>query len=89
MNEKAVGSVHWSFWLIGAVMLIWNVNKGSSLLLTNNATSPIEPSLARPLRIKYPGACYHMMNRGLVCSDLFLDDSDRQRFLEIGVRQTL
>ncbi|MCH9016029.1 MAG: hypothetical protein IH877_10130, partial [Gemmatimonadetes bacterium] len=25
MNDKAVGSVHWSFWLIGAVMLIWNV----------------------------------------------------------------
>jgi len=25
MNDEAVGSVHWSFWLIGAVMLIWNV----------------------------------------------------------------
>lgn len=25
MNDKAVGSVHWSFWVIGAVMLIWNV----------------------------------------------------------------
>jgi hypothetical protein len=25
MSDKAVGSVHWSFWVIGAVMLIWNV----------------------------------------------------------------
>ncbi len=25
MNDKTVGSVHWSFWIIGAVALIWNV----------------------------------------------------------------
>ena len=25
MNEKTSGAVHWSFWLIGAVALIWNV----------------------------------------------------------------
>ncbi len=25
MNDKNVNSVHWSFWLIGAFMLIWNV----------------------------------------------------------------
>jgi hypothetical protein len=25
MNDESVGRVHWSFWLIGAVMLIWNV----------------------------------------------------------------
>ena len=25
MNDKNVKSVHWSFWLIGAFMLIWNV----------------------------------------------------------------
>jgi hypothetical protein len=25
MNEKPAGNVHWSFWVIGAVMLIWNV----------------------------------------------------------------
>ena len=25
MNEKTVGGVHWSFWAIGAVALIWNV----------------------------------------------------------------
>jgi hypothetical protein len=25
MNDKAASGVHWSFWLIGAVALIWNV----------------------------------------------------------------
>jgi len=25
MNDKTVGDVHWSFWAIGAVALIWNV----------------------------------------------------------------
>jgi len=25
MNDKAVGGPHWSFWLVGAVALIWNV----------------------------------------------------------------
>jgi len=25
MNDKTVGGVHWSFWLIGAVALIWSV----------------------------------------------------------------
>ncbi len=37
--------------------------------------------MARPLRIEYPGAYYHVMNRGLAYSDIFLDDNDRQRFL--------
>lgn len=25
MNDETAGAVHWSFWLIGAVALIWNV----------------------------------------------------------------
>ncbi len=25
MNDKTVGGVHWSFWAIGAVTLIWNI----------------------------------------------------------------
>ncbi len=25
MNDRTVGGVHWSFWIIGAVALIWNV----------------------------------------------------------------
>ena len=38
------------------------------------------PPMARPLRIEYPGAYYHVMNRGLARSNMFLDDN-RQRFL--------
>lgn len=37
--------------------------------------------MARPLRIEYPGAYYHVMNRGLAYSDIFVDNNDRQRFL--------
>ncbi len=25
MNDKTVGGVHWSFWIVGGVALIWNV----------------------------------------------------------------
>jgi len=39
--------------------------------------------MARPLRIEYPGAYYHVMNRGLARSNIFLDDSDRQGFLAL------
>jgi REP element-mobilizing transposase RayT len=37
--------------------------------------------MARPLRIQYPGAMYHVMNRGDQREDIFHDDEDRQRFL--------
>ena len=33
------------------------------------------------LRIEYPGAMYHVMNRGDQREDIFRDDEDRQRFL--------
>ncbi len=39
--------------------------------------------MARPLRIEYPGAYYHVMNRGLARSNIFLDNHDRQRFLAL------
>ena len=38
--------------------------------------------MARPLRIQYPGAFYHVMHRGNVGSDLFKTESDRGKFLE-------
>jgi hypothetical protein len=25
MNEKSIGDVHWSFWVIGIIALVWNV----------------------------------------------------------------
>jgi putative transposase len=38
--------------------------------------------MARKLRIQYPGAIYHVMNRGDRRESIFADDQDRLRFLE-------
>jgi len=38
--------------------------------------------MARPLRIEYPGATYHVMARGNQGRPIFEDDLDRRRFLE-------
>lgn len=37
--------------------------------------------MARPLRIQYPGAFYHVMCRGNKGSTIFTDNADRSRFL--------
>jgi len=37
--------------------------------------------MARQLRIEYPGAIYHVMNRGDRREDIFHDDKDRELFL--------
>jgi len=39
--------------------------------------------LSRPLRIRYPGAVYHVTCRGNERRDIFRDDVDREMFLEI------
>ncbi len=39
--------------------------------------------MTHPLRIEYPGAYYHVMNRGLAYGEIFQDDEDRERFLEL------
>lgn len=39
--------------------------------------------MARPLRIEFPGALYHVTTRGNARQDIFLDDEDRQRFLGV------
>jgi REP element-mobilizing transposase RayT len=39
--------------------------------------------MARPLRIEYPGAVYHVTSRGDARRKIFMDDSDRQQFLNI------
>src|SRR5216117_134815 len=38
--------------------------------------------VARKLRVQYPGAIYHLMNRGDRREPIFKDDADRARFLE-------
>ena len=37
MNDKTVGGVHWSFWAIGAVALIWDVMGGINFFMQMNA----------------------------------------------------
>jgi len=39
--------------------------------------------LARPLRIEYPGAYYHVMNRGLSRRHTFIENQDRKGFLDL------
>jgi len=39
--------------------------------------------MARPLRIQYPGAVYHITSRGNERKKIYLDNSDRIKFLEI------
>jgi len=39
--------------------------------------------MARPLRIEYEGAVYHVTSRGNARQDIFVDDGDRQEFLNV------
>ncbi|PYJ69641.1 MAG: addiction module toxin RelE, partial [Verrucomicrobia bacterium] len=39
--------------------------------------------MARPLRIEYPGAYYHVTTRGNERKAIFRDDRDRERLLEL------
>ena len=38
--------------------------------------------MSRPLRIEFAGACYHVMARGNAREPIFIDDQDRQTFLD-------
>lgn len=39
--------------------------------------------MPRPLRIEYPGACYHLMSRGDRRENIFGDEKDRTRFVKM------
>ena len=39
--------------------------------------------MARPLRIEFPGAVYHITSRGNERREIFRDDYDREDFLNI------
>lgn len=41
------------------------------------------PPMARPLRLEFAGALYHLTARGNRQESIFLDDRDRQRFLDL------
>ena len=38
--------------------------------------------MARPLRVEYPGAYYHVLNRGNNQENIFLNNRDREKFIE-------
>ena len=42
--------------------------------------------MARPLRLEFPGALYHVTSRGNAQQAIFLDDDDRTSFLEELIR---
>ena len=37
--------------------------------------------MARPLRLQYPGACYHVTSRGNEKKPIFRNQKDREKFL--------
>jgi len=39
--------------------------------------------MARPLRIEYEGAVYHVTSRGNAQADIYLSDDDREMFLDV------
>ncbi len=39
--------------------------------------------MARPLRLEYPGALYHLTARGNARARIYLDDQDQSRFLDL------
>jgi putative transposase len=41
--------------------------------------------MARPLRVEYEGALYHVTSRGNDCERIFFTDTDRDAFLELLV----
>ena len=54
---------------------------GSGLALLHY--SVILCPMARPLRIEFPDALYHVTSRGNARADIYLDNSDRQTFLDV------
>lgn len=44
--------------------------------------------MSRPLRIEYPGAWYHVMNRGRWSETIFFSDADRREFIRV-LRETI
>lgn len=45
--------------------------------------------MARPLRIEFAGALYHVTSRGDGQEDIYLDDTDREIYLHKSVRSNI
>ena len=69
-------------WRAGKGVSRKGVKKRSVLEIDMRSGQSHSPGMARKLRIEYPGAIYHAMNRGDRRELIFMDDADRQRFVE-------
>ncbi len=50
MNDRTTGGIHWSFWAIGVVALLWNVGGVMNYFMQMSADSLAEyPELARAI----------------------------------------
>ncbi len=58
----------------------------SLFILDFSSRACYHPSMARPLRIQYENACYHVTCRGNGRRQIFLTDFDRKKFLELLAR---
>ena len=63
-------------------MLVNGSKTGRFLILTYACWKGSLGPMARKLRVEYPGAVYHVMNRGDRREPIFRDDEDGQRFLD-------
>ncbi len=43
--------------------------------------------MTRPLRLEFPGAVYHLTARGDRREDIYLDDADRQTFIDLLAKE--
>ncbi|KJS03264.1 MAG: hypothetical protein VR65_03410 [Desulfobulbaceae bacterium BRH_c16a] len=59
------------------------VRKGSSLCLTHFSEYNKVFSMSRPLRIEYPDAWYHVMNRGRRGENVFTGSDDYEAFIAL------
>jgi hypothetical protein len=60
---------------------------GRDQFLTLHLTTPIAHLIARPLRLAFPGALYHLTARGNAQQAIFVDDWDRQQFVRLLGRE--
>ena len=59
------------------------MNKGSSLRLTYFSHRANLGFMSRPLRLEFPGAWYHVMNRGRRHEVVYEDDADYLGFVSL------
>ena len=66
-------------------MNVWNgvCGMGSCLLFSLAGQGVTGWDMARPLRIEYPNAWYHVMNRGRRSEKIFRDGHDYQVFVKL------